>query len=65
MGPLELQTPFLFFEGCLLRVRTHKQNYESCPHSDPELIQVCVFSSISTQSKMFPAMMKLASTEKV
>ncbi|CAI4053001.1 hypothetical protein SKDZ_16G1060 [Saccharomyces kudriavzevii ZP591] len=33
-------------------------------HSDPELIQKGVFSSISTQSKMFPAMMKLASTEK-
>ncbi|EJS41397.1 mex67p [Saccharomyces arboricola H-6] len=32
-------------------------------HSDPELIQKGVFSSISTQSKMFPAMMKLASTE--
>lgn len=33
-------------------------------HSDPELIQKGVFSSISTQSKMFPAMMKLASTER-
>ncbi|QLG70691.1 hypothetical protein HG535_0A06330 [Zygotorulaspora mrakii] len=32
-------------------------------HNDPELVQKGLFSSISTQSKMFPALMKLASKE--
>ncbi|CAR27978.1 hypothetical protein ZYGR_0N04660 [Zygosaccharomyces rouxii] len=32
-------------------------------HADPDLVQKGLFSSISTQSKMFPALMKLASKE--
>lgn len=32
-------------------------------HADPDLVQRGLFSSISTQSKMFPALMKLASKE--
>lgn len=32
-------------------------------HSDPDLVQKGLFSSMSTQSKMFPALMKLASKE--
>lgn len=32
-------------------------------HGDPDLVQKGLFSSISTQSKMFPALMKLASKE--
>lgn len=32
-------------------------------HNDPDLIQNGLFSSISTQSKMFPALMKVASSE--
>ncbi|GAV53970.1 hypothetical protein ZYGR_0AK04720 [Zygosaccharomyces rouxii] len=32
-------------------------------HADPDLVQKGLFSSMSTQSKMFPALMKLASKE--